>query len=615
MKNWPVLSRFLVVSALCLAGRTNLPAQIIPPPQPAPKPPAQNPPAQIPSAQTPSAQNPSVQNPSAQNPPVTTNPVPGQPTSSQAPRQPMAILPSTFSENLPERLAGVEINKTVRWTLKEAILAALESNPDIEINRANVRIAEFNLFAAQGVYDLATTSSILYDRQRTPNFFRFSGTTENFVQTNRLTYNFGVAKYVERTGGFYQVSFNNSRVTSNTSNLSTAFNPGITGNFTQPLLRNFGNDRNRYEVRLARRRLDISDAQFRQQVIEIINTVQNAYWNLAFALRNEEILREAVSLALTQLRNNQRQVEVGTLAPIDVVSAATQVETNRQQVYQAMQIVAQAENTLKTLTVSGPQDELWTTRIQPLESFEVQPVSLSLPEAVQLALTNRPEVQTFALQQEIARLDISYFRNQSLPQVDLVATYGLTGLGGTPALFPDENGVPQPIAIDPRFIGGYFNSLGNLFAFDYPTYRVGINFSFPLRNRTARANLGRARAISRQLDEQQRRQLQLIEAEVRNAYQATQATRLRIDAARAARQYAEDQLAGEEKKFAAGLSTTFLVLQRQNELSQARGVEVRALTDYNIAVADLQRAIATTLTSNNIRVQSEITTPTNGGKK
>jgi HAE1 family hydrophobic/amphiphilic exporter-1 len=238
-----------------------------------------------------------------------------------------------------------------------------------------------------------------------------------------------------------------------------------------------------------------------------------------------------------------------------------------------------------------------------------------LPEAVQLALTNRPEVQTFALQQEISRLDIAYYRNQSLPQLDLVATYGLTGLSGTPALIPDVNGIPQPVTIDPRFVGGYFNALGNLFSFAYPNYRVGLNFSFPLRNRTARANLGRALAISRQVDEQQRRQLQLIEAEVRNAYQATQATQLRVNAARAARQYAEDQLAGEEKKFAAGLSTTFLVLQRQNELSQARGVEVRALTDYNIAIANLQRAVATTLTSNNINITSEVPATTNGTRK
>lgn len=550
-------------------------------------------------AQTPPPQ----QTPQSQPPP---NP-PQSPL--QNPTSPMKVLPSTATQTMPEQLTGVEPGKTIQWSLKDAILAGLEKNPDIEINRENVRIAQFDLMAAQGVFDPLATSTTLYNSQKTPNAFRFSGATENFVQTNTTSFNFGLAKYFERTGGFYQINFNNSRTTSNTSNLATSFSPNLTGTFTQPLLRNFRSDVNRYQVRLARRRLDISDAQFRQQVIEIINTVQNAYWNLAFAIRNEQIQREAVNLALTQLRNNQRQVEVGTLAPIDVVSAATQVEANRQQVYQAMQVVAEAENALKTLTVAGVTDDLWETRIVPTESFELQPIIISLPEAIKLALANRPEVQSLEFQQEISRIDIGHYRDQSLPQLDLVATYGLNGLAGTAAIITDQNGNPVPVTIDPNLVGGYFSSLGNLFNFSYPSWRVGLNFSFPIRNRTARANLGRALATSRQVDEQLRRQLQTIEAEVRNAYQATQAANLRVGAARAARQYAEQQLRGEEMRFAAGLSTTFLILQRQNELSQARGVEVRALTDYNIAVANLQRAIATTLTSNNIDINSQPAVP------
>src|SRR5262249_539434 len=191
----------------------------------------------------------------------------------------------------------------------------------------------------------------------------------------------------------------------------------------------------------------------------------------------------------------------------------------------------------------------------------------------------------------------------------LVAEYGVTGLGGTAAIVIDENGVSRPIAIDPVFIGGYFTALSNMFSNSYPTWRVGINFSFPFRNRTASANLGRSLATSHQVDEQLRRQLQLIEAEVRNAYQAIQAANLRVDAARAARQYAEQQLSGEERKFAAGLSTTFLILQRQTDLSQARGVEARALTDYNKSVADLQLAISTTLSSNNIDIPPTAPSP------
>jgi outer membrane protein len=541
-------------------------------------------------------------------------PLPPQAPATQNPSSSMGVLPSTFSQTIPDRLVGIDPGKSAEWKLKDAILAALNKNPDIEINRENVRIAQYDLFAAQGAFDPLASSTILYNSQRTPNAFRFSGTLQDVVRTDTLLYNFGLTRYVEQTGGFYQINFNNSRVTSNTSNLSTSYNPSFTGSFRQPLMRNFRNDINRHQVRLAKKRLDISDAQFRQQVIELINTVQNAYWDLAFAIRNEQILREAVNLAATQLRNNQRQVEVGTLAPIEVVAAATQVEANRQQVYQAMQIVARAENNLKALTVEGPDADLWTTRIIPVESFALEPVKISLPDAIKLALTNRPEVKTFELQKEANRIEVEFNRNQTLPQVDLIASYGTTGLGGTPAIVIDDNGVPRPVAIDPDFVGGYPTALKNMLSNSYPTWQVGISFSLPLRNRTASANLGRSLAISRQMAEQLRRQLQLIEAEVRNAYQATQAAQLRVDAARAARQYAEQQLSGEERKFAAGLSTTFLVLERQTDLSQARGVEVRALTDYNKAVADLQRAIATTLTSNNIDIQSQLPAPSPSGK-
>src|SRR5262245_25110052 len=242
--------------------------------------------ATLAAGQTPQpAQNPPTQNPQNQSPS-------------------MNVLPSTFSQTMPDQLVGIDPGKTVEWKLKDAILAALDKNPDIEIFRESVRIAQFDLFAAQGIYDPTATSTILYNSQKTPNAFRFSGTLQNFVLTNTLTYNFGIAKYVEQTGGYYQINFNNSRVTSNTSNLSTSFNPSLGGSFTQPLLRNFRNDINRHQVRLASRRLDISDAQFRQQVIEIINTVQNAYWDLAFAIRNEQIQREAVSLASAQLQKN-----------------------------------------------------------------------------------------------------------------------------------------------------------------------------------------------------------------------------------------------------------------------------------------------------------------------
>lgn len=519
-------------------------------------------------------------------------------------KTPLRVQPSTLSQAIPDQLGGVDAKRVVRWMLRDAIMAALQKNPDIEVARQNVRLAQYDILAAQGFYDPVASSTLFYNSQKTPNVSPFSGSSQNFVQNNTLAYDFGYSQQVERTGGNYQVTFNNSRVTSNASSLATSYSPLLTATLTQPLMRNFSIDANRYLIQINKKKLDLSDAQFRQQVIQIIATVQQAYWDLAFAIRNEEIQRDSLKLAEKQLSDNQEQARVGTLAQLDVVNAAAQVETVRQQVFQAMQTVAQAQDTLKSLTVQGPADELWTANLAPAEAFELKPFTLSLAEALKLALANRPEVRQFAVQKQMNEIDVKFFRNQTRPEVDLIASYSVVGVAGSAATSLDQNGVPQAAAVPPQFVGGYFTALGTLVKNSFPTWRAGVSVSLPLRNRTAQANLGSALETGRQLDTQLRKQLQSIEVDVRNAYHALEATRLQYGAARTAREYAEQQLLGEQQKFAAGLSTTFLVLQRQTELAQARGNEAQTLTNYTNAIAAMQLAISSTLTDNNIQIQS-----------
>ncbi len=347
------------------------------------------------------------------------------------------------------------------------------------------------------------------------------------MQTNTLGYNFGITKPLESTGSTFQLNFNNARNTSNSSSLATSFTPSLNAIWTQPLLKNFKIDANRHQIQIAKKQLDLSDAQFRQQTIQIIATVQQAYWNLALTVRQEEIQRDALKLAETQLKNNQTQVEVGTLAPIDVVTASTQVKTVRQQVSQAMQAVGKAEDAIKALTVAGPDDALWQQTIRPVESCELRPLALTLNDAVKLALTNRSEIRAYGLQKEMNDVDVKYLRNQAKPQVDLVTSYGVVGAGGSVAYFPDQNGVLQPANVAPDFIGGYGTPLGNLAKNSFPTWRVGVNISLPLRNRTAQANLGHAFETHRQIETQTRKELQAIEVEVRTAYRAAEVARMR----------------------------------------------------------------------------------------
>jgi outer membrane protein len=557
---------------------------------------------------------------------------------------------------IPQRSVGLDPGKVVRWTLRDAIFAALENNPDIELERSNVRQAQYDVIAAQGAYDPQSTHGFQYTSTNQPNTRPFSGTDSPSLTSKNLNFNFGHNGLIYRSGGNYQINFNNTRRSSNFALFTADYSPNLGIQITQPLWRNFRTDQNRNRIQINKKRLDLSDVVFRQRAIEIISRVQAAYWDLALAIRNEEVARDAVKLSETQLNNNKRQVEVGTLAPIDVISAATQVESGRQQVFQAINSVAQAENAIKALTANGMNDELWNSRIDPVEKFDPQPVTLQVSEALKLAVDNRPELKQFALQKEINNLDIDLFKNQAKPQVDLVFAYNTFGVGGNPSTstqptnncssvgllgpLPTASGnacaeILSPVTnangqitgyrfnVDPRltpfttgtrqvvtpvaenFVGGYGTGLKNMFTNDFRQWQVGVNITVPWRNRTAKANLARAKEAEKQIDLRTRQTMQNIEVEVRNAVQEVETSKLRIEASGSAREYAAKQLEGEEKKFSAGLSTTFFILQRQNELSQARFTELRALADYNKAVANLQRVLSTTLSSNSVEIKAE----------
>jgi len=549
---------------------------------------------------------------------------------------------------IPQRTVGLEPGKIVRWTLRDAILAAYEKNVDIELEKENVRMIQYDLIAAQGFYDPTVTSTTLYNSFGRATAQRDQGLQQgNTLTSKSLGYNFGATKNLERWGGILQADFFNTRVSSNQSALNTEYRPAFSLQFTQPLFKGFGIDQARRQIRVTKRRLDLTDAQFRAKLIDIILQVQQAYWNLSLAIKNEEVQRDSVKLAETFLNNVKRQVDVGTQAPIEAVSAAADLEQRRQAVFLAMNQVGQAENALKNLTASGEKDELWSSAIDPVESFDIkQSITIPVADAIKLAHENRPEIRQASLSKEINKIEIDFARNQAKPQINLIGSYRTDGLGGsapaintpncppitvrgpdgqqlqpvcaTLGLRQDAPGVFTPAAFDlktpvfttqppiaDQFVGGYGTALGNMFKNQFRTWSVGVEVSLPLRNRTAKAQLGRALEVDRQLDLQSRALLQNIEVEVRNAVQAVEMSKMRIEAAEAATKYARQQLDGEQKKFEAGLQAVFFVLQRQNQLSVALVNELQAKADYNISVANLQRVMSTTLSNNSIEIKQE----------
>lgn len=524
----------------------------------------------------------------------------------------------------------VDASKSVALSLSEAVARALANSRDIEVERLNVLKNEFDVKAAHGAYDPTFSSSLTFERRNTPVASILAGGENGKLTTNDL---FGQAKLARKMpwqGGSMSVSFEQNRST--TQNQFFALNPQYSTSlfveYTQPLLRNRKMDAERRKLKIAKKKLDLSDSQFRQRAIEIIASVERAYWDLAFARRDEAIKRASVALANTQLEHNLRQVAQGTLAPAEVTSARVEIARRTDEAEAATETIVRAENALKALLSQPSNDELWNATITPTDQPDVRNAApMLLGDALKTAFTNRPELEQYRLRGELNGVDVEYQREQTKPQVDFVAGYGTLGLAGSartetnPIIASNQQlidrinqlsqvaGLPalSPVSfgtIPDRYYGGYGQSLANMFRNDSRTFRVGVNIALPLGNRTAKANLGRALVEGKQLDVERQRAEHQIEVEVRNAVQAVETAQRRIAAAKASRSNAELQLKSEQNKFDAGLSTNFLVLDRQNALSLAQGRELKAITDYNKAVSELQRALATTLTEKNIEIAS-----------
>ncbi len=543
-----------------------------------------------------------------------------------------AIAPNFRPEQkpLPELgRVGVNLDEQKPLSLREALALALENNKDIEVARHNVKIAEFDLLGAHGTYDPKLSSSAYYERLKNPiSTFLASGsngatTSSDYTGTLRLE------GQTPKYGGNYRLDFSSIRLTTN--NLFVPLTPqyptALTFNYTQPLLRGLRFDNNRRVIAIAKKNLALSDAQFRQRAIETITSVQRAYWDLVFALRNLQVQRDAVRDSRTQLEHNKRLVNEGTLAPIDVVAAEAQVAGFEQTLFAALEDVSRSENNLKNLIAVNRESELWSQSIIPTDPVDPVPSEITLPDALKSAMENRPELQQSNVLREVNQIDQKYYREQTKPGIDLVGSYGLVGLAGVQGnqgnpfssasnqelrdrvnqLLAMNNLPPlsplPPQALSPILIGGYGQSLENLASNRFNNFRVGVQINLPLRNRTAEAQLGRSLVEGQRLTTQREQLEQVIQVDVRNALQAVRSAEARLRSAGVAREASEQQYQSEVRKLDAGQSTVFLVLERQSALATARGNELRAQTDLNKAIAELQRATGNALTTNSIVVR------------
>lgn len=512
---------------------------------------------------------------------------------------------------------GVDITDQKPLTLNDALTLALENNLDIEVTRKNARIAEYDLDNAKSVYQPRLAGQSYFEHSALPNINFFSPSTR---KTNGQSFigNAGIQAYIPKFGTSYGVTMNNQRFTTDNplTVLSPQYNSSLAFSVTQPLLRGRKFDQGRRTIEIAKRNISLTDTQFRQRSIEVVANVQRAYWDLTFALRNLQVQRDSVRDAKDQLEHNRRLVDEGQLAPIDIVAAETQVANFEQAVYDALNGVNQAENILKNLISPNRNNPIWSESITPVDSVEQTVPDTPLTEAIDTAIQNRPELDINKAQKDINAIDQRFYREQKKPQIDIIASYTSSGVGGS--LNPNAtNPLLRNCAADPTLpecvaaaqalqtllqnVGGGGTAVSDIFGNKYPTFRIGVQFNIPLfGDKSARAQYGKSLVEGERLETQREQAEQGIQVEVRNALQAIRTGEGRLRAAAIARENTEKQYESEQRKLDSGQSDIYKVLERQTALVTAKSNELKARTDLNKAIADLQRATGNSLKANNI---------------
>ena len=415
-----------------------------------------------------------------------------------------------------------------------------------------------------------------------------------------FTYNQGFG-----TGANLSVGFDNTRSTTNS--LFNSISPQLTSSFratvSQPLLQGFGWGLNTRLIRIAKNDREITDVAFRQQVISTVVQIQNIYWDLVSAYENVKVNEESVALANKTLSDNQKQVEIGTLAPIEVVRAQSQVAASKQQL-----IVAQTNLQLQQLLIKNAisrnlvDPNLAAAPVIPTDTMvipQVEPV-VPIDELVNDALSHRPELAQSRINLTNLEINNKALRNGLLPAVNLYAFYGASALGGTQsAVATCSSTNTSAFCTPPGLIApsGYGGTFGSLFDSSAPDKGVGINLTIPIRNRTAQADQIRGQLEFHQAQMLLQQQQNQIRIDVRNSQFTLQQDRAQVDAARSAVELATQSLDAEQKKYALGASTNTLVLSAERDLTQAKSTLVTANSAYEKARVDLERATGLTLTT------------------
>jgi outer membrane protein TolC len=472
----------------------------------------------------------------------------------------------------------------VELTLDDSTQRALERNLDIAVERLNPQTFEFSLAALDASYKPTLTSN--FSTRSQTAFSRSQTAGGDVLSTDTITNNYGISQNMRWGGGSFAAAFNNNRQAQSDAfaTRNPALNTSLTAAYAQPLLRNFRIDGTRSQLRITKINQQISETTLRATITRTLVNVRNAYWDLVYAIQAAEVAERSLTLATRLVQDNQARVEVGTLAPLDVVQAQAEEATRRQTVTQTVANRRTAELALKRLIVNGTDDPLWTATIEPIDRPAYTTTPIDVADAVRKALSTRTDLETAHKQLQSNDISLKSLTDQQLPALDLTATYGLAGVGGPQFVRQGLGGtITQVIP------SGFGDALGLIKDRRAPTWNIALSLSYPIGTSPAEANVARARLQQRQTIAQSRALELQIATEVTNAALQVEATRERLQAAGVALELAEKRLEAEQSRFDVGLTTNFFVVSAQRDLRDSQNSQLRALLDYRRAQVDFER--------------------------
>jgi outer membrane protein len=474
-----------------------------------------------------------------------------------------------------------------RLTADEAVRLAAENNLGIQVARYDPQIEDLNVAQARAGWTPTFTSALQQNSQvQQPNSI-LSG-AQNSLESDQFSSNTDVQQLLP-WGGSYAIGLDTARLTSN--NFFSTFNPQLRSslalNYTQPLLRGFSIDNVRQQVLINSKNREIADVTLRQTLAATARTVRNAYWDLAYATASLAVQRESLELAQESLRNTRARVEIGTTPPIDIIEAEAEVAQRQEAVILAEAQILASEDTLRGLVYNPSIPDFWSIRIEAADQPPFQPGPVDVDAAIRNALDRRSDLEQLRKSVEVNDVSIRFLRNQTLPEVTGRLDYGLSGLGGTQFQRAPGSGLtPGEIISETRRSFG--SVLTDLVTNDFPTWTASLNISYPLGTSPQEANLARVRLQQSRAQTQIRNQELQITMQVRETARQVLTNQQRVQTTRSSREFAERRLDAEQRKFAAGTSTSFFVFQAQRDLSQARNNELRAILDYIQSRVDLE---------------------------